>query len=325
VGRTLRNCSNMVGTVAQGDGVYRWLAWVLGAMVVPVALAQAPAPAVQAPVPATQAPAAATPSTAAAPVVNPAAFDAVPAKIGFDVVQFKRCPDGQYGDMKVDMPLDSDYIAYHCETVWRLIYFAYNGSVKSYSLVPGYPAWVDDDRYQFIAKVSPEDIPAWQKLDISGRRVLMRQVLADALKLKIHVDTTEQAIYALTVAKNGPKMTAYHAGDQVKLPNGQMQDKRAAADWLGMNVYFLGFTMGELASNLTSHLDRPVVNQTNLTGNFNLVLPITPGTGWDPNRGLGEDGVPLMDAVREFGLRLDASKAAVARLAIDHIEKPAED
>ena len=132
--------------------------------------------------------------------VVPAPIDVVPPKIDFDVVSFKRCPPDKYGTTKVDMPMTADYLAYHCESLSRIIYFAYYGSIKVYSL-DGYPKWVDDDRYEFIVKVAPEDFPAWQKLDLPARRLVIRTVLADTVKLKIRVDNSPKAIYALTATK----------------------------------------------------------------------------------------------------------------------------
>lgn len=94
-----------------------------------------------------------------------APIDAVPPKINFDIVSFKRCPPGKEGTTKVDMPMTADYLAYHCESLSRIIYFAYYGATKVYSL-DGVAPWVDDDHYEFIVKVAPEDFDAWKKLDL---------------------------------------------------------------------------------------------------------------------------------------------------------------
>ena len=107
--------------------------------------------------------------------------------------------------------MTADYLAYHCEPLSRIIYFAYNGAVKVYNLDGPYPKWVDDDRYEFIVKVAPEDFPAWQKLDLPARRLVIRKVLADAVKLKVRVDYTPKAIYAITATKK-IHLTPYKAG-----------------------------------------------------------------------------------------------------------------
>jgi hypothetical protein len=53
--------------------------------------------------------------------------------------------------------------------------------------------------YRRLAKVAPEDIPAWQKLDLTGRRILMRSVLAATLKLKVSLYNMLQPVYLLAV------------------------------------------------------------------------------------------------------------------------------
>jgi uncharacterized protein (TIGR03435 family) len=259
-------------------------------------------------------------------VVLPAPMDAVPAKINFDVVSFKRCPDGKFGTTKVDMPLEADYLAYHCEALSRLIYFAYNGAVKVYSLERGYPQWVDSTRYEFVAKVPPEDFEAWKKLDLPGRRVLMRKVLADTVKLKIRVDQTPKSIYALTAMKN-PKLKVFSAGDATKLPDGRIQSGRAA-DWVGWTGHFQAFTMPDLAEVLSLHLDRVVVDHTNLTDRYTFELPLIPGRETDPGATImanGEEIPSVSDALYQLGLKLQGAKAVVERLVIDHIEPPQED
>ena len=49
---------------------------------------------------------------------------------------------------------------------------------------------METDLYDFEAKVAEEDIATWQKLGLEARRMAVRRLLAEELKLKIHVDTT---------------------------------------------------------------------------------------------------------------------------------------
>jgi uncharacterized protein (TIGR03435 family) len=258
--------------------------------------------------------------------VNPAVLapiDAVPPKINFDIVSFKRCPPDKYGTTKVDMPLTADYLAYHCESLSRIIYFAYYGSVKVYSLETIYPKWVDDDRYEFIVKVAPEDYATWQKLDLPARRLVIRKVLADTVKLKIRVDNSPKAIYALTATKK-LNLTPYKPGDQTKLPDGRVQDGRRH-DWIGITSYFQAFTMADLAEILTANMDRVVADHTNLTDRYTFVLPFG-GSNMEPDSHLGgEDGPTIKDGLEQLGLRLEPAKGPVERLVIDHIEEPEVD
>ena len=110
-----------------------------------------------------------------------------PPKIHFDVVSFKRCAGGGSGE--VDLPTDGDYVAYHCQPVFRIIYFAYTGATAINFNLSGYPSWVETDLYDFEAMVAAEDITTWQKMDLNAHRAAVRRLLAEELKLKIHVDT----------------------------------------------------------------------------------------------------------------------------------------
>jgi len=76
-------------------------------------------------------------------------------------------------------------------------------------------------------------------------------------------------------------------------------------------------------------LDRPVIDQTGLEGRFDFDL------NWkrDDSQFAGivatvpplADATPLYIAIQEqIGLKLDATKAPVELLVIDHVEKPSE-
>lgn len=254
-----------------------------------------------------------------------APMDAVPPNINFDIVSFKRCPPDKFGTTKVDMPMTADYLAYHCESLSRIIYFAYTGSLKTYSLESGYPKWVDDNRYEFIAKVAAEDFSVWQKLNLTTRRVLIRKVLADTVKLKIRVDDSPKDIYALTAMKK-VKLTTYREGDQTTLPDGRVQHG-TSHDWTNVTSYYQGFTMAGLAEIFSNRMDRVVADQTNLPDKYNFVMPVFGGINMEPDShiGPGEDAPTVEDVFEQLGLQLKPAKGPVERLVIDHIEKPEED
>ena len=225
------------------------------------------------------------------------------------------------------MPPEADYLAYHCENMVRLIYFAYLGAIRVYSLAPNYPKWMDTNRYEFVAKVASEDFAKWKQLTLPERRVLIRKVLADRAKLQIHVDDKAQSIYALTTSKN-LKLKEYKSGDQRTLPSGVVQVGRSI-EWVKWTGYFQNASMDDLAEILSLHLDRLVVNRTNLTGRYTFELPLIPGRGIDPGMTIaipdGEEVPPVFDGLNRLGLRLDSTTGSVERLMVDHIEPPEED
>ena len=80
--------------------------------------------------------------------------------------------------------------------------------------------------------------------------------------------------------------------------------------------------MAEIADGLAhTSLDRPVVDQTGLTGRFDVRLSWTP----DNARAAENPNAPpeIFTAIQDqLGLRLVSTKALVDVLVIDHVEKP---
>jgi uncharacterized protein (TIGR03435 family) len=76
-------------------------------------------------------------------------------------------------------------------------------------------------------------------------------------------------------------------------------------------------------------LDRPVLDNTGLTGRYDFDLEWTPDESQFGGKGppaTAESSKPdLFAAIQsQLGLKLEATKGAVATLVIDRVEKPAE-
>jgi uncharacterized protein (TIGR03435 family) len=85
----------------------------------------------------------------------------------------------------------------------------------------------------------------------------------------------------------------------------------------GTPVYADGWTMAQLASRLTDIAGRPVVDRTGLEGKY--------GVNLDYSRTGQDDKPSIFTAVQDqLGLKLDAGKAPLEMMVIDHIERPAE-
>jgi uncharacterized protein (TIGR03435 family) len=82
-----------------------------------------------------------------------------------------------------------------------LISLAYRAS--SYQMVGG-PGWIDSERFDIVAKAPAGSTPDQTTL-------MMRGLLADRFKLKVHTETREVPIYALVLARSdgklGPKLS----------------------------------------------------------------------------------------------------------------------
>jgi uncharacterized protein (TIGR03435 family) len=94
---------------------------------------------------------------------------------------------------------------------------------------------------------------------------MLQDLLADRFKLRFHRENREMPMYALTVDKDGPKLTPHEArsaGDPWIEPKADPSSEgRRKTTW---HATFA--PMDFFAWRLSSFMDRPVVDQTNLKG-----------------------------------------------------------
>lgn len=199
-----------------------------------------------------------------------------------------------------------------------LIQFSYNVPRRQIS---GGPSWLESERFDIVGKPDMEGAPNMTQL-----RMMLLKLLADRLQLSLHHEKKELSVYALTVAKGGPKLTEDTAN-----PNG-LPNFLGRGGPQGRNVQ--NSTMAEFASDLQGRLaDRPVVDQTGLgSKRYDFILKWTPDspalngpTGAPPAAGNPDAPPDIFAAIQQqLGLKLESTKAQVDVIVIDHVEKPSE-
>jgi uncharacterized protein (TIGR03435 family) len=198
-----------------------------------------------------------------------------------------------------------------------LMMFAYSVQMKQ---IVGAPDWIEKDRYDINATPDQEGTPTADQV-----RIMIRKLLADRFQLKFHHDKRELSAFVLTVGKDGPKLNAAQ-------PNGNLHGIGIQPAKTGEMMFANNAPIPAFTSFLQSLvLDRPVVDQTGLTGRYDLTVTFTPDDslfkGHPPTSPKPDDGVEpapsLFDAIQQqLGLKLTAEKTQVDVLAIDHVEKP---
>ena len=262
-------------------------------------------------------------SAAATGAVVSAATPAEPAPptIKFDVVLLKRCaPDAIASYNTIGT---GDSMERHCQTIKTLLNVAYGGG-PTY-LVKGEPDWVDSDPYDFVAKVAPEDVPVWSKLDVPTKRLMVRAVLPDVLNLKVHIEIQSRPIYNLVVAKGGP--TFSETKPDPNAPTDPQTPVRGSVHRVDYDeAAYTNSTMLDLAGGLAARLDRDVIDKTGLTGRYDFHVKPLPYQHYDPKTTNVEDTdfAGIIEGVKNLGLRLEPGKADTTVIVIDHIERPAE-
>ena len=185
----------------------------------------------------------------------------------------------------------------------------------------GGPGWLNSAKFDIEAKADESVDAEMQKLDSDAGRLqkqkMLQALLAERFALKTHVETRELPIYALVVAKNGPKLEKSKAnGTSINWRTGQI------------TVQGSDSTVGLLAEQLTKVLDRVVVDKTGIQGRFAISLNWTPDDGAAANSSgslADASGPSVFTAIQEqLGLKLVSQKGPVQVLVIDHVEMPTE-
>jgi uncharacterized protein (TIGR03435 family) len=185
--------------------------------------------------------------------------------------------------------------------------------------ISGGPEWVESQRWNILATPpGPADpsIPTqYQEMNEQQRKTSMAAVkarlqalLADRFQLTLRRESHGQTVYALMVAKSGPKLQ--EAADQTK----------SGSIFRGPNkVESKGRTLDSLAQMLGTDLQRPVLDRTGLTAHYDFKLEWTP----DSAERTDAAGPTLFTAIQEqLGLRLESQKAPVEMLVIENVVKP---
>lgn len=200
-------------------------------------------------------------------------------------------------------------------TVADLIKFAYDVQEKQ---IAGAPDWVMSEKYDINAQPDVPGTPNSEQL-----KIMIRKLLADRFQLKFHKDQKEMSAYVLTVGEKGPKMTK-----ETNNPN------NLPGLFFGPigTLHVTNATMADFTHLMQSAvLDRPVADHTGLDGRWSFVLKWTPdetqfagmGIKVPPSTDTADAAPPLFTAIQEqLDLKLEAQKAPVDVVTLDHIDRP---
>ena len=187
-------------------------------------------------------------------------------------------------------------------------------AVEDYQVAGG-PPWMVSIRFDVEAK-SADNANRNQMLP------MLRQLLADRFKLVLHRETRELAIYALTVAKNGPKFQTLKPNRESCWP--------ACVDMPAPTNHWRERDLPSLAAYLTRlGADRPVIDKTGLKGEFALDLNMEKVFADAAQNGGPATSASMFEAAAnaiqaELGLKLVATKAPIEILVIERAERPSE-
>jgi uncharacterized protein (TIGR03435 family) len=256
-------------------------------------------------------------------------FGQTAAPPSFEVASIKPAPAPTGGNMRVGMRRETGRVTYSGMSLKNLI--ANGFRVKPYQISG--PGWLDSERFEIVAKLpegaSQDQIPE-----------MLQRLLAERFGLKLHRDKRDLPVYALVVGKNGPNLEAVDApaggapgspaGSMMRMEPGKLSAQRVKMD---------GF-----AGTLSNIVGRPVLDETGLTGSYNVTIELSPedmmnmrgamrmpgpvggeaGGAAKAEAGPAPEGAPaasIFQSLQKLGLKLEPRKAPIEFLVIDHVEK----
>lgn len=200
--------------------------------------------------------------------------------------------------------------------------------------VTGYPPWMQTDSYDVMVKPAAGSTP-------TQIQEMWRSLLTKRLRLRVHSETRDVQAYALVLARRDGGLgqflrpsTLTCEANATQPPIGASADLASVAAehcgtqfWMDGTVGRVvsgGATMAQLAQQLRSSFNRPVVDETKLKGSYAVDLRYDAVAANTDPQGLS-DARDVFTALREqLGLRLESSNAPVQILVVDQAEPPLE-
>jgi bla regulator protein blaR1 len=201
--------------------------------------------------------------------------------------------------------------------------------------ITGGAAWIHSELFDIDARA--EGNPNEEMM----QGPMLQTLLEDRFQLKIHRETREVPVYALTVELGSSRLKPFQEGSCIPmplkvplptLPPGQQYCKVRVGIQPPV-VDAQGSTLTEFSQMLNLILDRPVIDKTGITGKFDIHLEFAPDAA-TPRFLVGGDlagqvgpastGSSVFDAMAQLGLKLEPTLGPREFLVIDHVDRPSE-
>lgn len=216
--------------------------------------------------------------------------------------------------------------------------------------------WISTDQWSIQAETWTGEVsavPAWAPPYVPQViAVSLQSLLKDRFALKTHWETRRLRVYTLTLGKHGSKLKAVHrpplpGRETTAAPQPRSLTTNGARSAIPMPpagsvlggpglVVGSAVSMEQLVAILGRLMDRPVINETGLTGFFDVRLQFDPDSAprlafgakpasalYLPSAGTGDPSI--FTAVQEqLGLKLEPKKEPIKVLVIDSALKPTE-
>jgi uncharacterized protein (TIGR03435 family) len=254
----------------------------------------------------------------------------------FEVVSIKPNTSGQPVGVAAELlqlMSDGRFLARNV-TLKQLVLLGYRSDVTG-AHVSGGPDWIDKERFDVEATTPPGAVPP----TLTGRaraqllEQMMQAMLADRFKLRLRREVRDADVYALVVARGGPKLVSAKTQRCLSTTD---QATRCHVMGGGVNrgLQGEGIDTDDIAAFLQTAVLTPerVVNRTGIAGLFDVNVTWRRSENARPNpngpnagQPADPDGPDVFTALQEqIGLRLQRQKAGVNFVIIESAGRPSD-
>ena len=260
-----------------------------------------------------------------------------PEHLEFEVASVKPSAPMNTQQVHIGVHVDGSQISATYLSLRDYIRTAYQ--VKDPQIIA--PDWMASEHYDISAKM-----PAGTETGTGQIPKMLQSLLADRFKLVMHRETREVPVYALVVAKGGAKLKdspldpepeggAGRGAVNVNVDAGRGGTVVNLGKGSSLSFGFLKLegkkvTMAMLVDTLWRFVDRPVVDMTELKGNYDFTLEFSMEELKALIRAAGspvpplpdnDQSVSIMTSLQSVGLKLEPRKAPLEMLIVDKGEK----
>ena len=247
------------------------------------------------------------------PPPKPMAPDADPS---FEVATIKpSAPGSSFKTIRVN---GRSYQTQHTSLA-DLIEVAYGVHLKQ---IVDAPAWVGTEKFDLVAVPDGEGQPSLRQW-----LTMVQKLLAERFGLTFHHASRDLSVYALTIAKGGPRNLVKSASTS-PFPSG-LEFRPVSG---GVMMPAGNATTTQFAQMMQQVvLDRPIVDRTGLTDHFDFQLTFVPDDSQFsghppafPAATAAANSIPgLFDAIQQqLGLKLTSEKVSADVLVVDQVHRP---
>jgi uncharacterized protein (TIGR03435 family) len=168
------------------------------------------------------------------------------------------------------------------------------------------PPWFMEACFDIVAKAPG---PA----DETQMRLMLQALLADRFGLRLHKEARVMPVYAITLAKGGPKFQESATEGSFALE----RNNPVVLNWHHAR-------MSDLAQGISGVARQPVIDDTGLKGRYEIHMDLSAYLNRAGGAGDGQFDMMsvLFTGLQDLlGLKLEARKQSVDVLVIDHAEK----